>query len=200
MKTAKAALTAKEIALTAIFAALTAVLAQIAVPLPFTPVPLSFGLVAVYISGILLKPVQAVFSQVCYLALGAVGVPVFGNFKGGIGALFGPTGGYLIVYPVMALIVAAALNSRSRLNAGRGKRPPFLIAAAAMCAAHIVLYIGGTAWLSVTTNVSFYAALGAAVVPFIPLDAVKIAFCVIAIVPFRSRLMASGMLMPGDGE
>jgi biotin transport system substrate-specific component len=108
----KKPLEAKELSIIGIFAAVTAVLAQIAIPLPFTPMPISFGLVAVYITGMLLKPKHAVFAQVCYLALGAVGVPVFGNLRSGISALFGPTGGYLMVYPIMAGIVSMTLNSR----------------------------------------------------------------------------------------
>ena len=82
----KKTFTAKEISRIAIFTAITAVLAQIVVPLPFTPMPISFGLLAVYITGILLKPKHAVFVQICYLLIGAVGAPVFGNFRGGVGA------------------------------------------------------------------------------------------------------------------
>ena len=89
----KRLLTAKDLTIIGIFTAVTIVLAQIAIPLPFTPMPISFGLVAVYITGILLSPNQAILTQVIYLLLGAVGVPVFGNFRGGLGALFGPTGG-----------------------------------------------------------------------------------------------------------
>ena len=107
-KNEESTLSVKSLTIIAFFAALTAVLAQIAIPIPFSPVPISFGLVAVYISGILLKPKHALYSQICYLILGMMGVPVFGGFKGGIGVLFGPTGGYLIVYPLMAWIVAMA--------------------------------------------------------------------------------------------
>jgi len=182
---------AKEITVTGIFVAVTAVSAQIAVPLPFTPVPVSFGLVAVYATGILLKPKHAVFAQICYLLLGAFGMPVFANFRGGIGALLGPTGGYLMVYPCMAWIVSMALNSRfSRQRENdRKKAEVFIRAGASMCCAHIVLYLGGTLWFSITAGVLFKAAMALAVYPFIPLDIVKIAFCIVAVVPFRSRIM-----------
>lgn len=199
-KKVKPALAAKELAIIAIFTALTAVMAQIAIPLPFTPMPISFGLVAVYMSGMLLRPKHAVYSQICYLALGAIGVPVFGNFRGGISALFGPTGGYLLVYPLMAWIVAMALNSRKDRQAeqARGKGVVFLKAAASICVAHIILYLGGTTWLSITTGNTFYASLALAVFPFIPLDIVKILFCVLGIVPIRARLISTNLLMLHD--
>ena len=198
----KAAFSAKEISLIAIFSVLTAVLAQIAVPLPFTPVPISIGLVAVYTAGILLKPKHAVFSQLCYLTLGAIGVPVFGGFRGGIGALFGPTGGYLLVYPIMAWIVAKSLNSPTSLNNQTGRISNraviFVKAGISICIAHMVLYIGGTIWLSITTGSTFLAALSLAVFPFVLFDIIKIAFCIIAIVPFRLRLQSMNLLMLDD--
>lgn len=196
-KKGKSSLSAKELSIIAFFAALTAILAQIAIPIPFTPVPISFGLVAVYISGILLKPLHAVYSQICYLALGTIGIPVFGGFKGGPGTLFGPTGGYLLVYPAMAWIVAMALNSRKSRQAEckKSKATIFLKSAIAICTAHIVLYLGGTAWLSVTTGNTFHASLVLAVFPFIPMDILKIVFCVLGIVPIRMRLISTKLLM-----
>ena len=199
-KTSKVVFSARELCIIAIFAAMTAVLAQIAIPLPFTPMPISFGLVAVYITGMLLKPRHAVFAQICYLALGAVGVPVFGNFRGGIGALFGPTGGYLLVYPFMAWIVSKTLNGRQSRQAERTQKKSalFLKSGISISIAHTVLYLGGTTWLSVTTGNTFLASLSLAVFPFIPLDIVKVVFCVFAIVPFRSRLLSMNILMLDD--
>ena len=81
-RTGKSAFSVKELAIIAFFTSLTAVLAQIAIPIPFSPVPISFGLVAVYISAILLKPKHAIYSQVCYLIIGMMGVPVFAGFRG----------------------------------------------------------------------------------------------------------------------
>lgn len=196
----KKTLTARELTMIGIFTTITAVMAQIAVPLPFTPMPISFGLVAVYITGILLKPKHAILTQVCYLLLGAVGVPVFGNFLGGVGALFGPTGGYLLVYPIMACIVAMALNSPKSRQAEykNNKKRLFIKSGLSICIAHMVLYLGGTAWLSVTTGNSFQAALALAVYPFIPLDIIKIVFCVVVIVPLRSRMLLMNLLLLDD--
>ena len=195
-KKSRAIFSIKEITLIAIFTAATAVLSQISFPIPFSPVPISFGLVAVYIAGILLKPRHALTAQLCYLALGAVGAPVFSSFKGGISALIGPTGGYLAVYPIMALLVSCALNSK-RSRAAEKTQPKwtlFVKALVSMCIAHILLYMGGTIWLSLSTGSTFTASLSLAVIPYIPLDLVKIAFCTMAIVPLRGRLSAVGVL------
>ena len=198
----KKTLTARELVLIAVLTATTAVLAQIAIPLPFTTMPFSLGMIAVYTTGILLKPKHAVLTQLCYLLLGAAGVPVFGNFRGGIPALFGATGGYLMVYPIMALIVAYALNGRTSRQAekqasgerAKGRTRIILKAAVSICAAHTILYLGGTAWLSVISGTTFEKALALAVYPFIPFDIVKIILCVTVIVPMRSRLLSMNLL------
>ena len=187
----------KELTIMAIFVALTAVMAQISIPLPFTPVPISFGLVAVYMCGILLTPKQAILTQICYLLIGAVGLPVFSGFRGGVAVLFGATGGYLMVYPIMAAIVALTLNSSKGIAAEQvqSKWIIFLKSSIAICIAHILLYLGGTIWLCAITKNSFLAGLALAVFPYIPLDIVKIVFCVAAVVPLRLRLRKMNLLM-----
>lgn len=189
----KLTLTAKELSIIAIFTAITAILAQISVPVPYSPVPISFGLVAVYISGILLEPKHAVYSQICYLLTGVIGFPVFSGFRGGPAVLFGPTGGYLLVYPVMAWIVSLSLNSKRSRQAERSHSGiyVFLKSGIAVFIAHIILYSCGTIWLSVTTGNTFRASLVLAVYPFIPMDILKILFCVFGIVPVRSRLIST---------
>lgn len=193
----KKPLTARELSQIGIFAAITAVLAQIAIPLPFTPAPISFGLVAVYITGILLKPKHAILTQICYLLLGAIGVPVFGNFRGGVGALFGPTGGYLMVYPIMAGLVAWTLNSQKgpQLKDKDGKSRIYLKATISICIAHLILYLGGTLWLCMLTGNSLQGGLAIGVLPFIPLDLVKIVFCVVGVLPLRARLRSMNLLL-----
>ncbi|MCL2163170.1 MAG: biotin transporter BioY [Oscillospiraceae bacterium] len=196
----KKPLNIRELTLISIFTAVTAVFAQIAVLIPFSPVPISFGLVGVYITGILLRPKHAVFAQICYLLLGATGAPVFANFRGGVGALFGPTGGYLLVYPIMAWIVSMALNSRKSLQAEclQSKNKLIVKSGASICIAHIILYIGGTIWMSATTGNSIQAALALAVYPFILLDIIKVVFCVAAVVPLRTRLISMNFLHPDN--
>ena len=165
-------------------------------PLPFTPIPFSLEMVGVYITGMLLKPSNAVLAQVCYLSSGAVGVPVFGNFRSGIAALFGPTGGCLMAYPIMSAIISLTLNSPKSLQTERkqSKALLYLKTSVALCLAICTEYLGGAIWLTATTTSanSLYGALILVCFPFILFDIVKL--------PFRSRLISMNMLLLGDSR
>src|SRR5919106_867268 len=69
--------------------------ALMAIPLPFSPVPFTVQVLAVILSGFLLGVRYGALAQAIYLLIGAFGVPVFAQFKGGLGVVLGPTGGYL---------------------------------------------------------------------------------------------------------
>ena len=85
----------RRMVLCALFAALTAVCSQIAVPMP-GGVPINLALFSVYMAGTLLGPVWGTASQLVYVLLAAVGVPVLAGFSGGPAVLFGKTGGYVL--------------------------------------------------------------------------------------------------------
>jgi biotin transport system substrate-specific component len=77
----------------ALMVAVTAVAAQIAIPLPFSPIPFTLQVLAVILSGLLLGPLYGALAQAIYVLVGAVGVPVFSQFQGGLGVFIGPKGG-----------------------------------------------------------------------------------------------------------
>lgn len=91
------------IVLCALFAAITAVLSQIAIPMP-SGVPVTLQTFAIALCGFYLCTARATVSTVVYVLLGAVGVPVFSGFKGGIASIVGPTGGFIIGFIAMAAI------------------------------------------------------------------------------------------------
>ena len=95
----------RRMVLCAMFTALVAVCSQIAVPMPWG-VPINLALFAVYMAGTMLGPVWGTASQVVFIALAAIGVPVLANFQGGPSAIFGKTGGYAIGYILTALLTA----------------------------------------------------------------------------------------------
>ncbi len=148
----------------ALLAAVTAVCAQIILPLPFTPVFFSLLVLAVLLTGAVLPPRWAAAAQLCYLALGFFGVPVFGGFKGGPGVLLGPTGGYLAACPLMALVVALLIQ---------GKKRTVWRYLAAMCAALVLCYTLGTIWFCLLTGVNVSKALAMCVFPFVLPDLLK---------------------------
>src|SRR5215207_932375 len=94
---------------TALMAAVTAVAAQIAIPLE--PVPFTLQVLTVILSGLLLGPRYGALAQAVYVLVGAVGAPIFSGFTGGLGHVFGPTGGYLISYPLAAAVAGLAAKT-----------------------------------------------------------------------------------------
>ena len=156
---------------TALMAAVTAVAAQITIPLPFSPVPFTMQVLAVILSGLRLGPRYGALAQAIYVLIGAVGVPVFAAFTGGLGIVLGPTGGYLISYPLAAAV--AGLAAYAARNAPR--RQALLRSIAAGTGALAVIYAIGATWLAVQSGLPLSVALAQGVVPFVPLDLVKVA-------------------------
>ena len=148
---------------------LTAVAAQISVPLPFTPVPFTFQPMVVLVGAAALGARLGAASQVLYLALGLAGLPVFAAspvLAQGAARLFGPTGGYLMAYP-LAAFVAGAL-------AERGFDRRYLTAVLAMTCGLAVVFVGGVSWLAFAQARGLSAALAAGFYPFILADVIKL--------------------------
>lgn len=158
----------KNLVLTGMFTAIICVLSQVQIPIQ--TIPFSLGLLAVFLTGALLEPRYAFLAVLVYLLLGAVGVPVFANFKGGLQALTGPTGGYLMAYPFVALIISIFYNSF--------KKYKLIALTSGMFFALLFCYAIGTAWFTLITDNSFIAALNICVFPFVLFDLVKIALSV----------------------
>jgi biotin transport system substrate-specific component len=153
--------------------ALTAAAAQVSIPLPFTPVPFTLQPMVVLVGGAALGSRLGLASQVLYLLAGIVGLPVFAAspvLPQGLGRLLGPTGGYLLSYPVAAF-VAGWLAERSF-----DRR--YLTSVAAMTCGLAVIFASGVAWLAwfaVPKAVGLSAALATGLYPFLAADALKIA-------------------------
>jgi len=100
-----------------------------------------------------------------YLLIGAIGVPVFAGFRGGLASLIGPTGGFLFGY-LLLVLVAGFMSDRTDSR---------VALCGAFCGGTVLLYAAGVGVYVLTAHVSFFAALMTAVVPFLPFDVVKIA-------------------------
>ena len=123
----------------------------------------------VLLTGAALGSRLGMLSQVIYVALGVAGLAVFApspTLPPGLLRLAGPTGGYLMAYPIAAFVTGAL--------AERGWDRRYLSSAAAMLAGLAVIFIGGVAWLSVSTTHSLSAAIAAGFLPFVALDVVKV--------------------------
>ena len=149
--------------------AVVAAAAHVAIPLPFTPVPLTLQPLAVLGVGLALGPVAGFLTMLAYLAEGILGLPVFSpTGPGGLAQLFGPTGGFLMAYPLVAAIVGG-------LTRGLTPRiPRFLAAFVAGNLAMAVLILSGASWLMHLAHLSTHATWIAAVAPFLPGEFVKV--------------------------
>lgn len=155
----------KQMVLIALMTAVTCVLGPLSIPLPFSPVPISLTNFAIFLAIFVLGMKNGTLSFIIYLLLGAVGVPVFSSFRGGFQVLAGPTGGYLIGFIFLALIMGFALDHFDR------KLVPTIIG---MIIGMVVCYAFGTVWLAKLLSLSFKEGLMMGVIPYLPGDAAKI--------------------------
>lgn len=161
----------------ALFAVLTAVGAYAAVPL--TPVPMTLQTLFVLLAGTILGPAAGATSQLLYLAVGAAGAPVFSNGGAGLAWIFGPTGGFLMAFPVAAAVAG--------LVAGEARR--VVPTALGLLLASVLIFALGAAWLGATTDWDWARIVQVAILPFLVGAAIKVA---VALVVTRQVVTRTG--------
>lgn len=149
-----------------LFAGLTAVGGILSFPLPFSPVPLSLQSFFTLAAGIVLGPKYGAFSQLVYLLLGALGLPVFANRQGGFYHLFGPTGGFLWGF-VLAAYVIGYLHEKQ----GKKKLRSLFFT---LLTGLILIYLVGVLGLHLSLGISIKQGLLLGVFPFLVGDMVKL--------------------------
>ena len=145
--------------------------AHVSVPLFFTPVPLTLEPFAVLVLGVLLGPRLAFATLAAYLAEGALGLPVFAPSTvalSGLAHLLGPTGGYLLSYPVAAALIASLWRS------GQTRARGFAWALASVTAGEVLILSAGALWMGLWTHGSATTVFAEAVLPFLPGEALKV--------------------------
>ena len=165
----------KDLTLIALFTVLTAVCAWISVPVPAPLIQFTMQTFAVFAALLALGGKRGTYAVTAYLLLGAVGAPVFSNFRGGLSVLLGATGGYILGFFFQALLywwMTARLGEALRVK----------IAASVL--GLILCYAFGTAWYLVLyvqmgKPMDLLTSLGYCVFPFIVPDLVKLALAVL---------------------
>src|SRR2546425_1209759 len=176
------------IALAATFAALISVASPISIPLePITQVPITLQVFVVYLATALLGSRYGTLSMLIYLALGAVGLPVFARLSLGPAVLLGPTGGYLFAFPVATLLGGYVARRRPATRGGDTIR----VSLSALLSL-LVIYVIGVAWLSYYLGLSLRNGVLLGAVPFIPVDLLK----AVVAVPIAVRLRWSTLQLP----
>ena len=154
-------LSPRELCQISLFVALIAIMAQIIIPMPLG-VPMTMQTFAVPLAGILLGARKGTLAVLIYILIGVFGVPVFAGFTGGPALLVGPTGGFLLSFPLMAWFagMGAEKNKKSWLIFG-------------LAAGSLSNYFCGLVLYSILTHNNLYLSFMACVFPFIPTAIIK---------------------------
>lgn len=173
----KKIITTKKLIIMGMFAAVLAVLTQIAIPMP-SGVPITLQTFGVALIGYILGARMGTISTLVYVILGAVGVPVFSNFLGGINVLFGYTGGFIFGFIIMALLCGWGGAFKNKV-----------IRAILSLTGLIICHLLGTLQFSLLTGNGFLASLLLVSVPYIVKDMVSVFAAYLIAVRIKKRII-----------
>lgn len=176
----------RDLAYIALFAVLIAVCSWISIPTPWQ-ISITLQCFAVFLAVGVLGGRRGTLAVLVYILLGAVGIPVFSGFRGGLGHLLGTTGGYIIGFLFTALVMWL-------MEALLGKK--LWVLAVSMVVGLAVCYAFGTAWFMVvyarnSGAIGLGTALGWCVIPYIIPDVVKIVLALVLSRTLRKVLKLS---------
>ena len=179
----------------ALFTALIIIGGYISVPIPIGPVPIALADFFVMVTGLFLGWKYGLVSTGLYIVLGSLGLPVFAGGSAGLAIFFGPTGGFLFGY----LLLAASVGFIT------GKMKPSIITyLTALIIGNILLYLVGVPWLKVKVNLSWAAALAAGFTPFIIGIVIKITVAAalghVLLPKFKQTLAYASVQQANDGD
>lgn len=158
--------------LVALFAALIVVLSLMPpIPMPGIPVPITLQTLGAMLAGAMLGPVRGALACLLYLALAAVGLPVLPGGRGGLGAFFGPTGGFLVGMVAGALVTGWLARRLAARASGTWQGLAGYVAACVV-GGIVVVYALGVPWLAAVAKMDM-AKAASAVAVFLPGDLVK---------------------------
>jgi biotin transport system substrate-specific component len=161
------------------FIILTALGAFVRIPLPFSPVPITLQTFFVLLSGAFLGSNLGAITQLSYISLGVLGLPVFTGAGSGLLYLFGPTGGYLVGFVFASFLIGRCI----RYNENN-----FLFILALFCLGDLILLCTGVIWLKVIFGYNLKKLLFVGFIPFIGGDILKAGFASSLYLRAKSRL------------
>ena len=177
----------RNVVLVGMMAAVIAVISQIIIPMP-GGVPITIGIFAVVLSGAVLGWKLGFLATLVYVLVGAVGVPVFAGFKGGVQALVGMTGGYLWIYPVLALLSGISF---------KGKKGFFNYAMSillSLVGLALLEVVGGLWWAHLSETMDLRAVMAYSLAAFIPKDCILTVLAVFVGRQIRKSLVKGGLI------
>lgn len=171
-------LSLKDLIVCGIFAAVIAVLAQISIALPFSPIPFTMQVFGVCLVATILGAKKGFVTLMVYILLGAIGIPVFAAYSSGPTVLFGKTGGFILAFPLMVFVIGYISEKYKKIHYVMG----------AMIVSLILCYGIGTVYFSFITKIPVQKAIVFTVIPYVPLDLVKVIMASLIGVQVRKRL------------
>ncbi|MDD3252583.1 MAG: biotin transporter BioY [Lachnospiraceae bacterium] len=173
--------TTKELVLGGMFAAVLAVISQLSIPMP-TGVPITIQMFGVTLIGVVLGWRLGLLSVITYILLGAVGLPIFANFRGGFSVLVGLTGGYIWAWPILTVLAGL------RPNTGNPRTNMILVSLSSLVGLAAVELIGGLQWAALSGDMTFGAVFAYSMVAFVPKDIIITIIAVVLGIPMRKLL------------
>lgn len=177
MKTSKISI--QDICSIALCTAVIAIMAQISIPMPLG-VPMTMQTFAITLAAVILGSKKGAIASLVYILLGAIGLPVFAGFAGGAQHIVGPTGGFLISFPIMAFIIGLGVDKFHNIKGG------FIVC---LVIGTVVNYIFGVAMFCLLTGSSVLVGFSACVLPFIPTAILKAIIASILGLQVRARVV-----------
>lgn len=172
-------LSTKDLCMISLWTSVIAVMAQIAIPMPMG-VPMTMQTFAITLAAIILGAKKGAIATGIYVLLGAIGIPVFANFTGGLHIVAGATGGFIISFPIMAFIIGWGVDYKEKM---RG------ILIVTIIVGTIVNYVIGVLIFCLVTGSSIVAGITACIIPFIPTAIIKAVAGGIVGIKMRDRMV-----------
>lgn len=181
MQKKKEKISTSSITMIALMAAVLCILSPFSIPVGM--IPISLSTFVLYLAIIILGGKKATIVCGMYLLMGFVGMPVFSGFSGGLAKLTGPTGGYLFGYLLLTTIAGRIVDKFPKNHR---------ICVLGLAIGTICCYAMGTLWLAVQMKISFSAAMGIGVLPFLIGDVIKMLSAVWIGTVVRRRIVRAG--------
>lgn len=173
----------KQISKISLFAAFISVSVYLFPPIviPLVQVPFTLQTLFIILAGFLFIPIEAFISVLLYVFIGAVGFPVFSGGRGGLSVLVGPSGGFIMLFPLVSLFISILKSKTKNIT-----HDLFI----GIVIAIVSLYLLANIWLSITLSLNYWVAL-LSLLPFIPLDIVKLLLAYFVYIKMPSEFISS---------
>lgn len=172
-------LSTRDLCMIGLWTAVIVIMAQISIPMPLG-VPMTMQTFAITMAGVVLGGKKGFIATAIYVLLGAIGIPVFANFSGGLSYIVGPTGGFILSFPIMAWIIGLGIDYKDQSK---------VVFIGAIVVGTIINYVIGVIMFCALTGSGVGVGITACVVPFIPTAIIKAVVATIIGLKIRVRLV-----------